>query len=204
MKTVTEDKFDKLVKSYQLTLKPLGFKKRGNNFYLQKAGFGQHINFQKSPWYSKEHINFTINTGVFLPEFWSALDYNFGKAVPEFPSETQCILRQRIGRLRNENDTWYDVKEDTDLEKLTETLLRDLNESILPHFNAMTSKDKLKDLVNRQTFSGIPPYEKMIALGELGDIKNAQIEYTKLKKELNWNIEFLGTVDNYAKKYGLN
>jgi hypothetical protein len=203
MKTIAEEKFDKLIKAYHLTLKPIGFKKKGNNFYLQKSDFGQHINFQKSPWRTKDNISFTINTGVFLPEFWSALDYNSGKAIPEFPSETQCILRRRIGELRRENDTWWDINEKTDLEGLTSTLLTNLTEVILPHFNYMKTKNEIKELINKQTNSGVPPYEKMIALGELGDIENAQTEYDKLKHDSRHNQEWRTTYDNYAKKYKL-
>jgi hypothetical protein len=203
MKTDSEEKFDKIIKAFHLRLKPLGFKKKGNNFYLQKVGFGQHINFQKSPWRNKEDISFTINTGVFLPSFWSTLDYNAGLPIPEFPSETQCILRRRIGELMNDLDTWWDVNDKTNLDDLTSLQLSLLDKVILPHFNFMETVDNVKDLVNRQPYSGVPPYEKMIALGELEDNKNAQVEYDKLKHEFRRDKEWLGTLDKYAKKYGL-
>ncbi len=203
MKTDSEEKFDKVIKAFHLRLKPLGFKKKGNNFYLQKVGFGQHINFQKSPWRSKDDISFTINTGVFLPSFWSTLDYNTGLPIPEFPSETQCILRRRIGELMNDLDTWWDVNEKTNLAELTSLQLSLLDKVILPHFDFMKTVDNVKDLVNRQPYSGVPPYEKMIALGELGDNQNAQVEYDKLKHEFRHNKDWLETVDKYAKKYGL-
>jgi len=203
MKTASEQKFDSIIKAFHRRLKPLGFKKKGNNFFLEKSGFGQHINFQKSAWRSKNDISFTINIGVFLPSFWVTLDHNAGKPIPEFPSEAQCILRRRIGELMNDLDTWWDVNEKTNLEELTSRQLSLLDKVILPHFDFMQTIDNVKELVNRQPYSGIPPYEKMIALGELGDYKNAQVEYDKLKHEFRRDKEWLNTLDNYAKKYRL-
>ena len=64
MKTITEQNFDVIIKDcFQAILKPLGFKKKGNNFYRQLQDLGQIINIQKSSFYSKDHILFTINIG---------------------------------------------------------------------------------------------------------------------------------------------
>ena len=79
MKSESEQKFDTLMQACHLILKPLGFKKKGNNFFRKKDGFGQHINFQKSPFGTKDNISFTINTGVFLAEYWREMEYNKGK-----------------------------------------------------------------------------------------------------------------------------
>lgn len=77
MKTLTEKKFDRVIKEgFHEVLKPLGFKKKANNFYLQRQDLGQIINIQKSGYFSKDHISFTINTGLFLPEYWRALSFN--------------------------------------------------------------------------------------------------------------------------------
>jgi hypothetical protein len=86
MKTASEEKFDSLIKDCHQILKPLGFKKKGNNFFLKKNDFGQHLNFQKSSFRTREDISFTINTGIFLPEYWSTMDYNNGKSIPDFPT----------------------------------------------------------------------------------------------------------------------
>ncbi|WP_416171449.1 DUF4304 domain-containing protein [Algoriphagus boritolerans] len=48
MKTGTEIKFNKVIKDgFHDVLKPLGFKKKANNFYLQRQELGQIINIQK-------------------------------------------------------------------------------------------------------------------------------------------------------------
>ena len=49
MKTISEIKFDKVIKDgFHEILKPLGFKKKANNFYLKLDTIGQIINVQKS------------------------------------------------------------------------------------------------------------------------------------------------------------
>jgi hypothetical protein len=115
MKTVSEIKFEKIIKDgFHELLKPLGFKKKANNFYLQLDTIGQIINVQKSAWGNKDSISFTINTGIFVPEYWFAF-YNYSdKGLPSYPTEPECLIRKRIGNIRNQHDTWYDIKDRTD------------------------------------------------------------------------------------------
>ena len=100
MKSEIEQEFETIIKNcFQTVLKPLGFKKKGNNFYRKLQDLGQIVNVQKSKFNSKEHISFTINTGLFIPEFW-LIFYNYqGKSVPDYPTEPECAIRQRIGKL---------------------------------------------------------------------------------------------------------
>jgi hypothetical protein len=65
MKTISEIKFDKVIKDgFHEILKSLGFKKKANNFYLKLDTIGQIINVQKSAFGNKDCISFTINTGI--------------------------------------------------------------------------------------------------------------------------------------------
>lgn len=135
MKTKTEIKFDELISNgFQLLLKPLEFKKKRYNFYLQREDLGQIINIQKSFWYSKDHIHFTINTGIFIPEYWKAV-YNYhGREVPNFPTEPECIIRKRIGKLKKQGDIWYDLNEKTDLKKLIAEMQENVTDFISAAF----------------------------------------------------------------------
>lgn len=202
MKSTAELKFDRIVKhGFHETLKPMGFKKKGNNFYSFRNGIGHIINLQKSSFYSKEKIHFTINTGVFLPEFWTAF-YNYNnKPIPDYPTEPECILRRRIGQLRNENGLWYDITEDTDEDELIEQMRGNLTRYILPHFGQVLSKDMLIDVLDKQT-TWLVPLEKLIVFGELGDREKTKIEFQRLLSETT-NPNFLGTVEEYGKKYGV-
>ena len=164
MKTASEEKFDSLMTECHLILKPIGFKKKGNSFFLEKNGFGQHINFQKSRFGTKDHISFTINTGIFLPEYWSAVEYNMGKEIPKTPNWTDCMLIRRIGEMKGENDTWWDVDEGTNLSELVKVILQNMTEVIIPYFNKIETKKELKEVIRSQPYSSAPFWEKMIEL----------------------------------------
>lgn len=167
MKTISEEKFESLIQECHLTLKVIGFKKKGTNFFLKREGFGQHINFQKSQFGTKDHITFTINTGIFLPEYWRTFDYNRGKAIPDFPSYTDCMLIKRIGQIKQDYDIWWDVNIDTNLSEITDTVLKNINNVIIPYFERIKTKKELIKLINSQPYSGTPFWDKLI-----DDLKN--------------------------------
>jgi hypothetical protein len=203
MKSIAETKFDKVVKDgFHATLKPLAFKKKGNNFYKQENGIGHIINLQKSSYYSKDHIHFTINTAIFLPEYWRAFYNYFSKPVPDYPTEPQCILRQRIGALRNENDKWFDITSDTDEELMIQEMKTNLNQYILPHFAKVLSKEMLVDFLDSNA-TRVAPLEKLIVFGELGDKEKAKREFEKIATDTTRSPNFLGTVKDFGRKYGL-
>lgn len=201
MKTLAEIKFDKIIKEgFHQLLKPLGFKKKANNFYLQRQDLGQIINIQKSSFYSKVNINFTINTGLFLPEHWIGLTYNQGKDIPTFPTEPECLIRKRIGGLRNQHDTWYDVNEKTDENKLILEMQTNLVKYILPHFDRTKTKVEFLKLLDSEKI--LAPLDKLIVYAELKQFDKAKTEYLTILKE-KINPYFLDTVKEYGKKYGL-
>lgn len=201
MKSIVQIKFDKIIhEGFQQTLKPLRFRKKANNFYLFQNGIGHIINIQKSQYGSNDHIKFTINTGIFLPEFWSAFYNYFDKVVPNFPTESECILRMRIGRLKTQPDLWYDINQETEEMFLIEEMRRNLDKFILPHFDQVRSKDMLVDMLDKQTTTS--PLEKLIVFGELGHIEKATREFQRLLSEAR-NPHFQMTVEEYGRKYGL-
>lgn len=202
MKTATEIKFDKLIKEgFHEILKPLGFKKKANNFYLQRQDLGQIINIQKNSWYSKDHINFTINTGLFLPEHWLGLTYNQGKGIPLFPTEPECLIRKRIGELKGQHDTWYDIEEKTDENKLIIEMQLNLEKYILPYFDRTKTKEAFLNILDSEKLI-LAPLGKLIVYAELKQFDKAKKEYLTILKEKT-NPLFLETVKEYGKKYGL-
>ncbi len=202
MKSKAEEKFDKIVKEgFHATLKPLGFKKKGSNFYFYSNGIGQIINLQKSQFYSKSNIHFTINTAIFLPEFWSEFYNYFDKPIPGYPIESECILRLRIGQLRNENDVWHDIVETTEENDLIDEMKANLSRYILPHFAQIATKQMLIEFLDRQTM-GATLLEKLIVFGELGDMERTRKEFHKLLND-SGNANYLGRIHEYGRKYGL-
>jgi hypothetical protein len=202
MKTLSEIKFDRVIKEgFHDVLKPLGFKKKANNFFLQLYDIGQIINVQKSSWGTKDSISFTINTGLFLPEHWKGLIYNQGKAIPTFPTEPECIIRKRIGKLRNQHDTWYEISEITDENKLIAQMQENLKKYILPYFDRTKTKEDLLNLLDSEKLI-LAPLAKLIVYGELKQFDKAKAEYLIIQKEKT-NPYFLETVKEYGIKYGI-
>ncbi|GAO43346.1 DUF4304 domain-containing protein [Flavihumibacter petaseus] len=203
MKTTSELKFDKILKDgfYEI-LKPLGFKKKANNFYLKLYSIGQIINVQKSAFGNKDSISFTINTGIFVPEYWLAF-YNYSdKGLPDYPTEPECLIRKRIGNLRNQHDTWYYIKERTEEQQLIAEMRKNLTDFILPYFDRMNSTEKmLQELDNSDMM--MTPLGKLIVYGELKKFDKARREYEGLLKNKE-NPHFLMTVKEYGQKYGLD
>ncbi len=203
MKSIAEQKFDRVIKEgFHELLKPIGFKKKANNFYLQNEDIGQIINIQKSSFYSKEHIHFTINSGLFFPVYWSGLIYNDGKNITAFPTESECLIRKRIGELRNQSDKWYDVEEKTDENKLIAEMQVNLNEYILPYFDKTKTKERLLVLLESEKMI-LAPLGKLIVYAALKEYDKARNEYLKILNEKT-NPSFLETVHEYARKYELD
>ena len=202
MKTEAERKFNHIVKeAFTKTLKPLGFKKKGNNFYLALQELGQIINIQKSVRYSKSHIHFTINTGIFLPEFWLAY-YNYhNKPAPGYPTEPECAARARIGSLRNGLDIWYDVDEDTDEIEMIIEMEENINDYILPYFERIQSKEQFLAMMEADEIT-LPPFGKLIVYAELKETAKAREELNRLKAK-KINPRALETLLKYAARYQL-
>lgn len=204
MKTQTELKFDKIIKEgFHEILKPLGFKKKGNNFYLQLQDLGQIINIQKSAYGSKDSISFTINTGLFIPEYWLEV-YNYhDKDIPAFPTEPECLIRKRIGALKNQKDTWYDLNQSTDENSIIIEMRENLNEFILPYFGTVKTKQDYLDLIDNEKLF-IEPLAKLIIYSQHKQFDKAKIEYTKLLSEKWRHPSFIATIKEYGLKYGLD
>ena len=202
MKTLSEIKFDKIIKDgFHELLKPLGFKKKANNFYLQLDTIGQIINVQKSSFGNKDSISFTINTGIFVPKYWLAF-YNFSdKGLPGFPTEPECLIRKRIGTIRNQHDTWYDIKERTDEQQIIIEMRKNLTDFILPYFNRLNSTERMLQELDSADMM-IPPLGKLIVYSEFRQFDKAKKEYLELLSNKT-NPNFLLTVKEYGHKYGL-
>ena len=203
MKTVTETKFDRIIKEgFHEALKPLGFKKKANNFYLQLDGLGQIINIQKSRYGTKQDVGFTINTGIFVPEYWlESFNYN-SKGLPGYPTEPECLIRQRIGQLRNETDIWYDVNEQTDVDKLVSQMNAEIENYILPYFRRLGTVDKMLQELESTEMPFISLLGKLITFGELKQFDKAKREYEKLLTQKIMP-SVLESVKEYGEKYGL-
>lgn len=148
-KTKAEQSFDFLVsKIIWPHFKAKGYKKSGNNFrFYTHEGWGKIVNFQKSAFYDKNHISFTINTGLYLAE---TEKFHCNQQSHEKFQEAMCLVRKRIGELAdNRGDLWFDLNDDTDVLSLAEPIEDLFKEYVIPYLDKINSRDDiLRFLVN--------------------------------------------------------
>ncbi|WP_221390352.1 DUF4304 domain-containing protein [Dyadobacter sp. NIV53] len=202
MKTETQMKFERIVKSgFQEILKPLGFKKKGNNFYLQIQDFGHIVNLQKSSFSSKDHISFTTNVGIFIPEYWNIM-YNYhDDDTPSFPTELVCAIRKRIGSLTGEGDVWFELNEETMEELIVDKMRQNLRDYILPYFKSFSTRENLIHNLDKEDIVS-SPLARIIIYGEYNLNEKAKEEYVKLLAS-RITPAFRQTVKEYGAKYGI-
>ena len=113
---VVQNKFREFLKLVSPLLKGYGFSRRGQNFYVRRAGNWGVINFQKSQSSTQEKVKFTVNLGIYsqvLAKFY----YKWKEGSP--PRESECHWRERVGLLLPENkDHWWVIDETTLLPSL--------------------------------------------------------------------------------------
>jgi len=183
-------------------LRSLGFIKKGHSFYRKTRVLLQVINIQKSAYYSKQHVQFTINTGVFASKVWYALYGQSGRRLPEFPSVSECIIRRRIGALRTQKDTWYIVTRECNEQNLIDEMKKNLDAYILPHFRRIQTKQNIVQFLSKNSVEA-EPLEKLIVFAEWGHVQEAKGEYNRLVRDSSDNAEFLEMVQGYGRKYRL-
>ncbi|WP_426791862.1 DUF4304 domain-containing protein [Sphingobacterium sp. WOUb80] len=203
MKTETQEKFDRIIKeSFIKILKPLGFKKKANNFYLPLEKIGHIINIQKSYYSTKDDIRFTINVGIFSPEYWLAC-FNFhNKGVPAYPTEPECMIRKRISYMRGLPDIWYNITTMTDVEELIAEMKYNISSFILPFFEKLNTEQKLINELETSEETLLNVAAKITFFGELKLLDKARAEYRKISKE-NCNRYQIANLKEYAEKKGL-
>lgn len=202
MKTDAQLKFDKIIEIFRETLKPLGFKKKANNFYLQLSEIGQIINIQKSQSSNSSNILFTINIGIFEPKFWLQIyDYQHTKTIPNYPTEPECLIRKRIGELLNKGDIWYKIDNETDIKDLTFQIKETIKEYILPFFNGLSDVKKIIEKSKQTPDLIVSKRAQMIFYAEYGLMTEAREIYKDLLQ--NANPLALSAIKRDGQKYDL-
>lgn len=203
MQTHPQLKFDALLKKgFYEELKPLGFKKKNNNFYRQLPQLGQIINVQKSRYGNPLDISFTINIGIFDPRFWLQYhDFQKIGLVPQFPTEPECLIRKRIGELANKPG-WYEVNEYTDENELIQVMRENIRLHILPFYQRLDTIEKIYNAFQTKERFFLDPLAKMIFYAEYGYRKQAEESYQEIyEKSMEGHPVFSSRLESYGRKY---
>ncbi|MEO3406836.1 DUF4304 domain-containing protein [Mucilaginibacter sp. CAU 1740] len=198
-----EEKFNIVLEDgFAELLKPRGFENKGNNFYLKLNGLGHLINVQKSAWGTREHNKFTINIGIFVPKVWLAF-FNFShKEVPDFPRDVDCLIRKRIGTLKNKSDNWYRLSKETPESDLLNQVHSDIQNYILPYLSNFDTIEKLLTNLEQEEMP-LFPMGKMVTYSEFNLFEHAKHEYQQLLREYT-DDGFQNKVKEFGKKYKLD
>ncbi len=151
--TPIEDKYQELLRrAHEEILKPLGFKKDGQNFrQIAPDGLGKIVNFRKDKWNQKDRrLGFYINTGVYFEPEPVIKDRKF--------KEYDCQIRNsgynptptdEYGKKGEEfsynKQFWYIFKR-TDMEAMYQDLKRSM-EDVFDWFDHFESRQAVIDMI---------------------------------------------------------
>ena len=144
-----QEAFDELVRDGVWPfLEARGFLRSRFTFHRKAGPNWQVINLQKRRSSDATRVTFTANLGVALDRLRSGTyDWPPGRR----PAEYRCHLRERVGYLLREDDTWWEVTADTNVVALAETITLVLELYAIPWLDARSSDAALVALVRDPT-----------------------------------------------------
>lgn len=127
-----EEKYKELLKRLYVILKPLGYRKEASDYRLFcPDGLAWIVNIQRNKNNTAQSCMFTINIGVYFEKGDVILNHKF--------KEYDCQIRKRVKP--GENEEWWIIENDTDMESLIENLQAVLKD-IEKWFGNFTSKEE--------------------------------------------------------------
>lgn len=195
-----------IVSEFTSILKPLGFTRKENRFFLinSDGNFGI-IDFQRSNVNKGEsNFSFTINLGVHsisVPKFYN-------ESQSEIPKIEDCHWRKRIGQLFGSGeDYWWQVDNSTNLNELVNKIRIILINKAIPELISNISDEGLKKFWLNGYSSGITEVERFINLTILLKNDNDKIGLDKVIQDfINFSKGkfFESTTKAHLKDIGYN
>jgi hypothetical protein len=140
-----QEAFDELVREGVWPfLEARGFLRGKYTFHRRVGPNWQVINLQKRGSSDATRVTFTANLGVALDRLRSG---SYDWAPGRRPAEYRCHLRERVGYLLREDDTWWEVTADANVVALAETITLVLELYAIPWLDARSTDDALIALV---------------------------------------------------------
>lgn len=129
------------------SLKALGFKKSGYNYYRISEDVIQVCNVQRSQFNHETNQRFTLNFGFIVPKIHTIMTND--KPLSKFPNVDESYVWGRSGHLIYGKDYWYELRYDDGFEKLSIQLENDINNHLLSIFNDIKTIDSLLALLRK-------------------------------------------------------
>jgi hypothetical protein len=142
----------------------VGFRRKGNSFYLRVSSNWGIVNFQKSGKSTSEVILFTVNVGVAS----GVLLNFFGFPESEAPNIDQCQWRKRLGFfLPNPSDTWWRLDTKTSSTAIGEEIVDILLQLARPEMETYMSDTSLMRLWASGDSPGLTEVDRLRCLSVL-------------------------------------
>lgn len=144
---------NKLVKdSLQPKLKAHGFRKKALSWNRSRGEFIDVVTVQEAGHSTAEEIVFTVNIGLFVPEFFRII---WGKECNAFATEADCLIRLRLGDLiqgklyGDSKDQWWTLSNENDFSTVSERIEDSLECEALPFLVSVDSYESAFEHVNQ-------------------------------------------------------
>ena len=134
----------------QPILKQAGFRKKGHLWNRYRERFVDVLDIQRAKVDVPGSEEFTINLGIFVPEFYEVV---WGEKIKGFAKEVDCAFRLRIGPLlqecaaREALDIWWNLESQKDVESAGEEISCALRDKVLPFFESFRSIQDIHDYI---------------------------------------------------------
>jgi hypothetical protein len=195
------DKYNFLLKELYKHVKPLGFKKKRDTFYLIKDNIGI-INFQKSIYSSNEKILFTCTLGVYS----KSLKIFDLRDVNSEPLISESHWRRRIGFLMSHNsDYWWQLSGETKLDQLKEEVIHVVKNLAIPEIFKYLSDESLIEYWMKGHGEGLTEQQRylyLIGLLKFYNIVGLQSKIEELRR-LSKGKAFENNVKEHLSKLGI-
>jgi hypothetical protein len=146
------DLFKELINALTPILKPMGFSKKGNSFYLEAGKNYGIVNFQKSRESTKDVVKFTINCGVYSDTL-GRLQYDYNSSAK--PEVEQCHWEARVGSfMPGSPDYWWNISASENLSGIVTNVIKTVQSIIVPEINKRLSNEGLINSWMNDTYAG--------------------------------------------------
>ncbi|MCE6987454.1 DUF4304 domain-containing protein [Dyadobacter sp. CY323] len=144
--------FKELIKALTPILKPMGFSKKENSFYLEAGKNYGVVNFQKSRESTNEVVKFTINFGIYS-DVLGKLQYDYNSSAK--PEVEQCHWEARVGSfMPGSPDYWWNVSTSDNLSGITSNVKETVQSIIVPEINKRLSDEGLINGWMNESYAG--------------------------------------------------
>lgn len=120
-------------------LKPHGFRRYGRILHRFVSGdISEVIHFQLGEARRGENHLLYVNVGIRVPE---CVERSFAAELEQkkYYHEYECNIRSRLGEVEGREEACYDLRKSA--EKIQADILRQINETVLPAFDVLDSRD---------------------------------------------------------------